>query len=738
MRADMVGAFYVRFWGLFDALPLPELGGLGVKGKEANASSSTEASARSETEGGVKGLEAAKWDALLAPLSGRTVESVKALVTRTIPTPSHSTKPAGGKKAVDRRLLHVRQAGNVKGKERMVVLSAPAGTRTRPGEPSSPASVLSPSIASSVTETDTQGGEEGEDVGGDNETAVGSRESSASTVVEVEGVLSVVVSSSSSALSPAHALPPTSLVSVSPPESTIPRAFPQSSESSATHTQTDISNTPLMDHILALCEAERVVEEERGREEERAWRESCEALLLAKATRQISLERKGWWRFGSSSRSTSRETPRRTAAVVLPTPVTVTPTLALAPTPTAPVPMPIKIAYGYRASSVHVKLLFGAGSSPSLSSYSQSPYTPAASPYSSPSSASSSTSSSVFNESSSSYSGKKNGDDSRSAKFNLETSLTRKLGRFEWLFASARMHGEASAGVGRLSSHPRPYSSSSFTSSSSSSSSSASGAEGRLGEGEQGEGEEDGEEWEEEDEDEEELDTEMETYRVFSSPSPSSSDSPSSSSSSASSSRSRRARSPRRRSPSSPTDSVVIIPSQQDAPAREFSSAARKTKKVLAMKGRSASPLPRPSAWLGRGEKERAESEGVEGEESELGAEREVEQDEFSAKEQVPPSLPASRSHSHSHSRSQIRPRSTRKRIYTDTRFFLVYALENSVRMRLLSLPGAEGDELRASGALGWGGSRAVQMVRRERSGERWAGGVGDGGRRGVSPLRVC
>lgn len=50
---------------------------------------------------------------------------------------------------------------------------------------------------------------------------------------------------------------------------------------------------------------------------------------------------------------------------------------------------------------------------------------------------------------------------------------------------------------------------------------------------------------------------------------------------------------------------------------------------------------------------------------------------------------------------------------YTDTRFF--YALENSIRLRLLSIEGEKGDELRASCALGWSGSRAVRMVRRER-----------------------
>lgn len=43
--------------------------------------------------------------------------------------------------------------------------------------------------------------------------------------------------------------------------------------------------------------------------------------------------------------------------------------------------------------------------------------------------------------------------------------------------------------------------------------------------------------------------------------------------------------------------------------------------------------------------------------------------------------------------------------------------------MRLLAIDGEAGEELRASGALGWGGSRAVKMVRRERV----AGGVGVG-----------
>jgi len=67
-----------------------------------------------------------------------------------------------------------------------------------------------------------------------------------------------------------------------------------------------------------------------------------------------------------------------------------------------------------------------------------------------------------------------------------------------------------------------------------------------------------------------------------------------------------------------------------------------------------------------------------------------------------------------------------RKRTYTDTQFFLVYALENSTRMQLLNIPGDAGDELRASSALGWSGSRAVTMVRKERSPLMGAGrGVG-------------
>jgi hypothetical protein len=58
-----------------------------------------------------------------------------------------------------------------------------------------------------------------------------------------------------------------------------------------------------------------------------------------------------------------------------------------------------------------------------------------------------------------------------------------------------------------------------------------------------------------------------------------------------------------------------------------------------------------------------------------------------------------------------------RRRVYTDARFFLVYVLENSIRIRLLNLPVNKADALRTSGVLGWGGSRAVTMVRKEKVG---------------------
>lgn len=165
---------------------------------------------------------------------------------------------------------------------------------------------------------------------------------------------------------------------------------------------------------------------------------------------------------------------------------------------------------------------------------------------------------------------------------------------------------------------------------------------------------------------------------------------------------------------------------------REFSSRDRKTKRAAFYRGRSASPLPRPPEWLatpsrnhrnarspsptrasGAGDwRWRWKSQGHQQQQQEKQSSRPI---------RHPALVPSARhnnhhnssSHSSSHSHSPILAR--KRMFYTDTRFFLVYALENSIRLRLLSIEGEKGDELRASGALGWSGSRAVRMVRRER-----------------------
>lgn len=170
---------------------------------------------------------------------------------------------------------------------------------------------------------------------------------------------------------------------------------------------------------------------------------------------------------------------------------------------------------------------------------------------------------------------------------------------------------------------------------------------------------------------------------------------------------------------------------------REFSSRNRKTKRAAFYRGRSASPLPRPPAWLGTSQQQggggRAGSRSPSPSRSSSARSATSWNWRARGEPQHPsrpirhPALVPSTRHSSSSSSSTSSssapnngtspsPILARKRMfYTDTRFFRVYALENSIRLRLLSIEGEKGDELRASGALGWSGSRAVKMVRRER-----------------------
>ena len=159
--------------------------------------------------------------------------------------------------------------------------------------------------------------------------------------------------------------------------------------------------------------------------------------------------------------------------------------------------------------------------------------------------------------------------------------------------------------------------------------------------------------------------------------------------------------------------------------AREFSSRDRKTKRGAVYRGRSASPLPRPPAWL---EIQQPDREGSS--QSSAHSSSDLSSSTPSRPIRHPAPRPASRrgtggGGSTSDDRMPS-PVVARKRTYTDTRFFLVYALENSTRMQLLNMPGEAGDELRASSALGWSGSRAVTMVKKEKSPLMGAGrGVG-------------
>lgn len=160
---------------------------------------------------------------------------------------------------------------------------------------------------------------------------------------------------------------------------------------------------------------------------------------------------------------------------------------------------------------------------------------------------------------------------------------------------------------------------------------------------------------------------------------------------------------------------------------REFSSRDRKTKRAAFYHGRSASPLPRPPAWLGSPRDDRRSpspsrsSSPSPSPRSSSSPSRPIRHPAL-----VPSTRHASSTSQHGHIPSPPPSPVTRKKIfYTDTRFFLVYALENSIRARLLAIEGETGDELRSSGALGWSGSRAVRMVRKERARGLAGRGVG-------------
>lgn len=470
-----------------------------------------------------------------------------------------------------------------------------------------------------------------------------------------------------------------------------------------------------MDHILSLYEAEYAAKEKEREEEERAWRESCEKLELMEMER-LTLSKIGE-ETGRRLWSRMFGLPLRAAAMTPSPPAgsRVRPARANLQEPkqrdtvdhdglALPKSYPIKVAYGYRATVAHVQLVFNSPSSTTSALQPQADFRP-----------------------------------SRANGNPLPTKW-----RLDWLFASVRMHVEASALVAgaapTLTESLKP----------------SNGANDDV-RGNENEALEDPfvrDDALDLDVMDEFFEVEMESYRV--SPNPSSIQISTFPRSRSSLHRPRQRSSPRRgrdvlpvlaSSPStsdssasastttpSETATVVEVPS-----SREFSSIARKTKKMLRLHGRSASPLPRPTSYLSAGTN--LSTDSSDDNEDDTSALSQEEQDIADSSEPVDAA-----SHYHQpapppQSRRQPLvkpPRASRKRFYTDTRFFLVYALENSVRTRLLSTPGAEGDALRSSGALGWGGSRAVTMVKRERmssSGGGSGGGVGGGGE--GSPLRA-